>query len=90
MVISSLRLQDFRSYHGLLLTPPKGITVFVGPNGTGKTNLLEAVHLCCLGRSHRVTQDKDMIKNGCPTAAVQIKASRADGTDEVGIRLFAP
>ena len=46
MFIQSLRLHDFRSYHQVLLTPPAGVTVFVGENGAGKTNLLEAVHLC--------------------------------------------
>jgi len=90
MRISSLRLQDFRTYHQLLLTPPPGITVLAGPNGTGKTNLLESVHLCCLGKSHRTSNDRDMIRSDAVTAAVQIKAVRADGTDEVGIRLFSP
>lgn len=41
MFIQSLRLHDFRSYHQVLLTPPAGVTVFVGENGAGKTNLLE-------------------------------------------------
>lgn len=62
MFIQSLRLHDFRSYHQVLLTPPAGVTVFVGENGAGKTNLLEAVHLCCLGRSHRTAFDREMIR----------------------------
>jgi len=90
MHILSLRLHDFRSYRQVLLSPPKGATVFVGENGAGKTNLLEAVHLCCLGRSHRTSADKEMIREGQETAAVQVKVQREDGVDEVGVRLYAP
>lgn len=90
MYIQSLRLHDFRSYKQVLLTPPKGSTVFVGENGAGKTNLLEAVHLCCLGRSHRTSNDREMIRVGQQTCAVQLKVQRDDGLDEVGVRLFAP
>ena len=79
MFIQSLRLHDFRSYHQVLLTPPAGVTVFVGENGAGKTNLLEAVHLCCLGRSHRTAFDREMIRAGQETAAVQVRVQRADG-----------
>lgn len=90
MLIQSLRLHDFRSYRQVLLTPPTGVTVFVGENGAGKTNLLEAVHLCCLGRSHRTSADREMIRDGQDTSAVQVRVQRADGTDEVGVRLYSP
>lgn len=90
MHILSLRLHDFRSYRQVLLAPPQGATVFVGENGAGKTNLLEAVHLCCLGRSHRTSNDREMIREGQETAAVQVKVQREDGIDDVGVRLYAP
>ena len=90
MYIESLRLHDFRSYRQVMLTPPRGTTVFVGENGTGKTNLLEAVHLCCLGRSHRTSNDREMIRSGAETCAVQVRVQRGDGADTVGVRLFMP
>lgn len=90
MYIETLRLHDFRSYRQVLLTPPRGTTVFVGENGTGKTNLLEAVHLCCLGRSHRTSNDREMIRMGAETCAVQVRVQREDGADTVGVRLFMP
>ena len=62
MRLKTLRLQNFRSYQSAALTAPEGVTVIVGENGTGKTNLLEAIHLCCLGRSHRTGDDADMIE----------------------------
>ncbi len=88
MILSSLRLQNFRSYEQVLLTPPRGVTVLVGQNGTGKTNLLEAVHLCCLGRSHRTNTDKDLIHYGKESAAVQLTVQRRDGEHQVGVRLY--
>ena len=88
LYIESLRLHDFRSYHQLRLAPAAGTTVFVGENGAGKTNLLEAVHLCCLGRSHRTANDREMIRAGADTCAVQVRVQRADGIDTVGVRLF--
>lgn len=88
MRMKMLRLRDFRGYQQVTLTPPEGVSVLVGENGAGKTNLLEAVHLCCLGRSHRTAQDKDMIRKGQETAAVQLTVERRDGKHEVGVRLF--
>lgn len=88
MRMTALRLRDFRGYQQVLLSPPEGVTVLVGENGAGKTNLLEAVHLCCLGRSHRTSVDKEMIRIGQETAAVQLTVERRDGKHEVGVRLF--
>ncbi len=89
MRLVTLRLHDFRSYRQIALTPPEGVTVFVGENGAGKTNLLEAVHLCCLGRSHRTAFDRELIRHGQETAAVQIRVARKTGEDDVGVRLYA-
>lgn len=89
MRLTQLRLHQFRSYEHLTLMPPEGITVFVGENGAGKTNLLEAIHLCCLGRSHRTSNDRDMIRIGSRTCAVHAYVTRTSVQDEVGVRLYA-
>ncbi len=89
MRLTRLRLHQFRSYAQLTLMPPAGLTVFVGENGAGKTNLLEAIHLCCLGRSHRTSSDRDMIQVGAKTCAVHARVLRRDTQDEVGVRLYA-
>jgi DNA replication and repair protein RecF len=89
MRLLQLRLHQFRSYKHLTVMPPDGITVFVGENGAGKTNLLEAIHLCCLGRSHRTSTDRDMIQIGEKTCAVHARVQRKNAQDEVGVRLFA-
>lgn len=49
MHFTTLRLKQFRNYPYLELEPSERITVLYGPNGSGKTNLLEAMHLLSLG-----------------------------------------
>ena len=64
MKISSIVLKNFRNYEQALIAPCPGVTVLVGDNAQGKTNVLEAVYLCCTGRSHRTAHDREMIRAG--------------------------
>jgi DNA replication and repair protein RecF len=89
MVIRQLKLQDFRNYPCVAFSPSDGITVFHGANGAGKTNLLEAIHLCCLGRSHRTSQDRELIRQGSASGSVQVQVMRRDGRREVKVMLWA-
>ncbi len=61
MVISTLRLQQFRSYSDATFAFSPGVNVIVGQNGRGKTNLLEAVYLLATGSSFRVA-DKELVQ----------------------------
>lgn len=53
MNFRSLRLKNFRNYEDLYLEFPEGVVVFLGPNGQGKTNLMEAFHFLLRGESFR-------------------------------------
>ncbi len=87
MRVKSLSLKNFRNYEQAIITPDSGVTVFTGPNAQGKTNILEALHLCCLGRSHRTARDEELIRWGERSARVQIQTQQQDGTHEVTILL---
>lgn len=87
MRVKSLSLKNFRNYEQASITPDSGVTVFTGPNAQGKTNILEALHLCCLGRSHRTARDEELIRWGADSARVQILTQQLDGTHEVTILL---
>ncbi len=62
MILTSLRLQNFRSYpkHTFELSPYT--TLVVGPNTAGKTNLLEAIMMLATGKSFRADMDREMIR----------------------------
>ena len=87
MHVKSLSLKNFRNYEQATIMPDSGVTIFVGPNAQGKTNVLEALHLCCLGRSHRTARDEELIRWGAQSARVQIQTAQQDGTHEVTILL---
>lgn len=68
MHITRLQLTDFRNYPTAdLHFAPEG-AVLVGRNGSGKTNLLEAIHVLCTGRSHREAERADLIRFGADLA----------------------
>jgi len=64
MHISSLKLTDFRNFAPLELEFTDSVNIFYGNNGSGKTNLLEAMFVLCLGRSHRGANDAVMVREG--------------------------
>lgn len=71
MHLRRLAVVDFRSWEQAELDLEPGVTVLVGPNGVGKTNLVEAVgYLATLG-SHRVATDAPLIRRGADRAVVR-------------------
>jgi DNA replication and repair protein RecF len=62
--IDRLTLHHFRNLHGLNVHPAPGINLVAGPNGHGKSNLLESLHFLCLAHSPRTRKDKDIIAWG--------------------------
>ncbi|MGN0100287.1 MAG: DNA replication/repair protein RecF [Dietzia sp.] len=77
MHLRHLRLLDFRSWPLLELDLEPGVTTFVGRNGHGKTNVLEAIGVLASLRSHRVATDAPMIRTGAATALVGALAHNA-------------
>lgn len=71
MKIKRLQLKRFRNYNTLDLTFDKNLTIFAGENAQGKTNILEAIFLLSLTKSHRTNQDSDLIQEGEETAVVK-------------------
>lgn len=59
-MITSIRLQNFRSYGDAAFEFEGGVNIIIGPNGSGKTNLLESILVVCKGSSYR-SKDNDLI-----------------------------
>lgn len=71
MTIRSLWLQGMRNYANLAISFSDTITVIVGDNAVGKTNLLEAVYLLATGKSFRAESDRELIAFSAELARVK-------------------
>lgn len=71
MHVSHLTLHDFRSYASVDVPLEPGVTAFVGRNGQGKTNLVEAIDYLSRLRSHRVATDAPLVRAGAEQAVVR-------------------
>jgi DNA replication and repair protein RecF len=69
--VAHLALQDFRSYESAEIALDPGISAFIGPNGQGKTNLVEAIGYVALHDSHRVSTDAPLVRHGAQRAIVR-------------------
>ena len=79
MHVRRLELRDVRSYEQVRLELPAGVTVLVGPNAQGKTNLLEAVHRAATGASHRVAGDGPLVRAGAEVGVVRLEVETDEG-----------
>jgi DNA replication and repair protein RecF len=85
--LTRLGLTDFRSYADLSLELGPGVTTFSGPNGEGKTNLVEAIgYLATLG-SHRVAADAPLVRQGAERAVLRATVTSAHGSALVEVEL---
>jgi len=71
MRVQSLQLTNFRNYASLEVVFSPGKNIFLGNNGQGKTNLLEALYFLSHARSHRTSTDRELIRTHEPFARVQ-------------------
>ena len=87
MYLTRLALTDFRSYADLSIELGPGVTTFSGPNGEGKTNLVEAVgYLATLG-SHRVATDAPLVRHGAERAVLRAAVTGAGGAALIEVEL---
>lgn len=89
MRVVRVTMRDFRSYGDAYAEFGDGVTVIVGPNGVGKTNLIEALYFGCTGRSCRTTNEREMVRFGRRATRVVVSALGDDGPHELSVG-FAP
>jgi DNA replication and repair protein RecF len=71
--VDHLQLADFRSYDGVDVSLSAGVSTFVGANGQGKTNLVEAIEYLSTLSSHRVAADLPLIRAGAERAILRAR-----------------
>ena len=82
MHLTRLALTDFRSYRSVDVTLEPGVTTFGGPNGEGKTNLVEAVGYVATLSSHRASNDSPLIRRGADQSIIRASV-RGDVRDNL-------
>lgn len=71
-MLTDIRLQHFRSYNDASFEIDEGVNIIVGPNASGKTNLLEAILMTCLGASYRA-KEADLVRFEQPWARIDAR-----------------
>ena len=94
MLLRELVLVNFRNYVRLALTPSDPITVLVGDNGQGKSNVLEAIYLLATTRSPRTSNDRELVhwrarRDVIPFARLEARIRRDDADLHVEILIKA-
>ncbi|GGA68639.1 DNA replication and repair protein RecF [Pseudoclavibacter endophyticus] len=87
MHVAHLWLRDFRNYASAELVLDAGAHVFVGSNGQGKTNLIEAIGYLAHLRSHRVSSDAALVRRGSEAAFVRAELAHERRRMRIDVRI---
>jgi len=89
MQLNAMELQGYRNYDSVKLATEGGVNIFIGPNAQGKTNLLEAIHVLSLTKSHRTSKDKELIGWNQSNAVIRAQMTRRTGDVSLELQLSA-
>ena len=87
MLIKNIKIKNFRNYNQEEINLEKNINIFYGKNAQGKTNIIEAIFLCSLGKSFRAKKDNEMIKLNEENAIVEIEYEKSDRDGKIKIEI---
>lgn len=87
MWVQALSLTDFRSYEQADMQFTTGVTAFIGMNGQGKTNIVEAIAYLATLSSHRVSQDAPLVRSGADHAVVRARVHEGDRAVSVDLQI---
>ena len=78
MFIEKIQLKNFRNYIEQEIKLNNGINLFYGNNAQGKTNIIESIFLCSMGKSFRARRDKEIINFNKNETQIEIKYTKKD------------
>lgn len=87
MWIKKIKIKNFRNYESEEINLDKNINIFYGQNAQGKTNIIESIFLCSLGKSFRAKKDKEMIKLNEQNAIVEVEYEKSDRDGKIKIEI---
>ena len=90
MWINKIKINNFRNYNNLEIELNKGTNIFYGENAQGKTNIIEAIFLCSIGKSFRTNKDKELIKFDEENCSVEISFENRCYDKSAKAKIYAP
>ena len=87
MWINNIKLNNFRNYDNKEIKLHENINVFFGENAQGKTNIIESIFLCSIGKSFRTNKEKELIKFNEEKTLVEINYEKSDRTGNIKIEI---
>ena len=87
MWISKINLNNFRNYKNEIIELNKNLNIFYGENAQGKTNIIESIFLCSMGKSFRARKDVEMIQLGKENASIEVFYEKCDRCGKIKIDL---
>ena len=87
MYINKIEIKNFRNYEKQEIELNPHINIFYGDNAQGKTNIIESIFLCSLGKSFRTKKDKEMIKLNEQNAVVEVEYEKSDRDGKIKIEI---
>lgn len=89
MKVKSVSVLNFRNLFEQTVRLGDGLNIFVGQNAQGKTNLLESIYLCCLGKSPRTDKNAELINYDKDFTRVSVDFTSRYGDADIGVVVFS-
>lgn len=87
MLITNMKMINFRNYDEFNIDFNKNINIFYGNNAQGKTNIIEAIFICAIGKSFRSSKDKELIKFEKNFLNIEINYNKIDRDGKIKIEI---
>ncbi len=87
MYIKKIIIQNFRNYRYQELELKQGVNILYGDNAQGKTNLIEAIYLCALGKSFRTKKEKELIQLEKKDSKIEIFYQKSDREGKIQVQI---
>ncbi len=82
MIVKNIKLKNFRNFEELNIELNDVLNIFIGDNGQGKTNLLESIYLCSIGKTFKLNTENDLIKFGQNNFEIEIVVNKGNNENK--------
>jgi len=87
VIVNNLKITDYRNFKEVNINLNSELNIFIGNNGQGKTNLLESIYLCSIGRTFRLNSENDLINFNENKSKIEISLSKNNNNIKIEIIL---